>query len=376
MSQLFPEDHITFYPESIFSSKEDQMRFFEDFLLVGSRLGSLDDSVINLRMFYSLNKEFPISKDFSDLLEVNLDGKSEYKDMLEKFLKRYKVDYFKMALDSVVTAYFSKNIIIRVEEGFVFQVYYLKDQSDLVKKLEKTIDRLSHGESGKSNLFQIIYRKGSWHKSPIKNRELEDDIIASNYNDDIPDEAVQEFLRDKEQTGIMIFNGDPGTGKSYYLRYLAKTNPNLKFLFLRQEFMSQISSEKFLKFLFDNKGSVIVFEDCEDLVKRREQNTNIASLSSLLNLSDGIIGDQINLKFICTFNCKVSEIDEAIMRKGRMQVHYEFKPLAIEKANNLLKKLDSPAVATRQMTLADIYFSHKENNFSRKPRKAIGFGNN
>jgi ATP-dependent 26S proteasome regulatory subunit len=55
--------------------------------------------------------------------------------------------------------------------------------------------------------------------------------------------------------------------------------------------------------------------------------------------------DALKLKIICTANCKMDEIDNALLRKGRILTKYEFKKLSIDKTNSLLKKLNKKLIS-------------------------------
>jgi hypothetical protein len=39
--------------------------------------------------------------------------------------------------------------------------------------------------------------------------------------------------------------------------------------------------------------------------------------STLLNLTEGILGDFLSIQIICTVSCKASDLDPALMRPGR-----------------------------------------------------------
>ncbi len=91
---------------------------------------------------------------------------------------------------------------------------------------------------------------------------------------------------------------------------------------------------------------------------------NGASLETILNLSDGILGNTLKTKFICTFNTNLRNIDKALLRKGRLRMRYEFKKLSIEKTKRLVEG------ATKEMTLAEIY--NQEDN-GIKDKEKIGF---
>ena len=62
-------------------------------------------------------------------------------------------------------------------------------------------------------------------------------------------------------------------------------------------------------------------------------------VSALLNITDGLLSDWLNIQLICSFNSDISKIDSALMRKGRLIAKYEFKELEVEKANALSLKL-------------------------------------
>lgn len=67
----------------------------------------------------------------------------------------------------------------------------------------------------------------------------------------------------------------------------------------------------------------IVIEDAEDLLVSRDTNHN-SGISMLLNLTDGLLGQSLGIQVICTFNTHVSNIDRALLRKGRLIALYEF----------------------------------------------------
>lgn len=54
-----------------------------------------------------------------------------------------------------------------------------------------------------------------------------------------------------------------------------------------------------------------------------------SAVSSLLNLSDGILSDILKTSVIVTYNCPKQDVDDALKRKGRLQMDYEFSALSI-----------------------------------------------
>ena len=197
--------------------------------------------------------------------------------------------------------------------------------------------------------------------------------IESNYNDDlIPvDQRINELIH-KDESCIIILHGCPGTGKTSYIRNLISSNTDVKFYWIDSNMFAYLDSSEFITYLVTCKNAVFILEDSESLLKSREETKNPA-MQSLLNISDGMLGDSLKLKFICTFNTNTRNIDQAILRKGRMKVKYEFKELCLEKVKKLFKKqgLDE-SLATKDMPLCDIY-NFLEDNGNNTGRNKIGF---
>lgn len=189
--------------------------------------------------------------------------------------------------------------------------------------------------------------------------------IESNYNDDVPYKEMNAIIRDN-RAGLIMLYGKPGTGKTSLVKSLINDNRETNFIFVDTSVCESISDGLFLEFLQENKNAVIVFEDCEKLLASRENGGN-ESIGTLLNLTDGIIAESMKIKFICTFNCQLDEVDEALLRKGRLSLKYEFKELSIEKTRAIYPEAKEP------MTLADAHNAHKKNDFSEKKHRKIGF---
>lgn len=212
------------------------------------------------------------------------------------------------------------------------------------------------------NGFQTI-------KSKINSTSID---LAENYNDDITEvhEKLIEFLKSRD-TGLCLFRGEPGTGKSYFLRYLLTNCPN-NYIFIPNNVTSHLSSPDFLSFMMENKDSIFILEDCEQVLFNRELNPHNTGISGILNIADGLMSDVLNIKFICTFNTDINNIDKALLREGRCIINYEFKPLTIEKTKFLLHKLGKETDNCCEMTLAQIY-NYKDQIVSKTTKKKIGF---
>lgn len=196
--------------------------------------------------------------------------------------------------------------------------------------------------------------------------------LAVNYNDDFMDahERILSFCKDKEASGLVLLRGKFGTGKTMYMRHLfwllARSQD---IIYLPNELIHVIADPSFVGFMRAHSKSIVILEDAESVLRKRlEDGTDKRGVANILNLTDGILGDCLMLKIIATFNCEIGEIDEALLRKGRLICDYEFKPLATEKAKELFKKLgkenEFKGVHEEGYTLADIYNHGVKNRFN------------
>lgn len=193
--------------------------------------------------------------------------------------------------------------------------------------------------------------------------------ISLNYNNDFPYERIKEILNSKE-SGLIILNGIPGSGKTYAIRDLIY-NIDKNFIFLDSSCFNFITDSSFIELLTEFKDSIFVLEDCETLLQDRSLGNE--RLSALLNLTDGILGDSLNLKFICTFNSDLTSVDKAILRQGRLKLKYEFKKLTVDKVKALCDKLGIDLIGKYigPTALCDIYNFNIETG-NKEPKK-IGF---
>jgi len=198
--------------------------------------------------------------------------------------------------------------------------------------------------------------------------------LNTNYNDDLfsMHEKLISHIYQVDSNGVILFNGMPGTGKTSYIRHIIHSCAK-RFIYIPNNLFVHLMDPEFIAFICKFPESVIILEDCEELLRSRLSQKSESGLSNLLNLGDGLLGDALKLKMICTFNCKLSKVDEALVRKGRLSFHYEFGPLTVEKSNNLLQLLGYEERTNEPLTLAEIYNFNQEESSHASTQNNIGF---
>lgn len=271
------------------------------------------------------------------------------------------------------------------------RILYTEDSIDAAKDIwmkysELALEVYNNRIKEPDLLYQVetvgTDKDGCYFTKPLNIYPLEsinDPDFLCNYNTDLPDKQVHEFLK-MDRGGICIFNGTPGCGKSTYIKSLIFKNPGVHFIILPQYLL--LNQEAFRMFLLGtaNEGNrVFIIEDCEQLLVQREENgVQFASvISDILNYTSGVISDITCTKFIFTFNTDLTKIDKALLRRGRLKVKYEFMPLKGENLEKIAAKTRYILTDENKkdgVSLADLYANFEEVELGEtKKRKKIGF---
>ena len=186
-------------------------------------------------------------------------------------------------------------------------------------------------------------------------------------------EKIIHKLNEPKSKGLVLLHGTPGTGKTHYLKYLASKIKNKRVLFIPPFLADFITSPEMTPFLIQNAGSVLFIEDAEKVITDR--NTGGGNgVSNILNITDGILSDILNIQIVATFNMDKAKIDSALLRKGRLIAEHKFDALPTEDSQALIDHLGFDYKTDKPMTLTEIYnLSEVEYKSEDKGREKIGF---
>ncbi len=233
--------------------------------------------------------------------------------------------------------------------------------------------RQAYGLQKQPGFKVLIASDGGFYTDDINTLDFQSVDIGELYNDDFIeiDNTICQSLQ-KTESGMILLHGDPGTGKTTYIKHLICKFVDKEFIFIQNDFVKDLLKPSFVSFLLQNKNAILIIEDAEKVVVSRENSMNDSVVSTILQLTDGLFSDYLNIKIICTFNTNIERIDKALLRKGRMIAKYKFTALTPEKTATLAKKLGYEGVSGG-LTLADI-FGYEQRNYNLPAKKSMGFG--
>jgi hypothetical protein len=257
--------------------------------------------------------------------------------------------------------------------GEYMHLYYRTTPLEAVHEIRDEILRSFKLDFGGSPTILLLENTGNGLEVKEMTIDRIESELADNYNDDFQEVSatIMQRLSKPKDKGIVLLHGKPGTGKTSYIRYLI-ANVKKRVIFLPPNLAEGLTDPSLMSLIVDMADSILVIEDAEKIVIDRD-NSQYSAVSALLNLSDGLLSDCLNIQVICSFNTDVNHIDKALMRKGRLIARYEFRELEPDKANRLSAKLGQGRVYDVPVLLTDIYNPEDKEYRQTKATGTIGF---
>jgi hypothetical protein len=280
----------------------------------------------------------------------------------------YSGSFRKRSQPYVTIVHYNKKWIMTVDENSIKVYSHYFDYKALVQSVLEWLPQ--QDKVDKTATIDLVAYDRNYYTINSKINRVNINL-DTHYNDDVKEmyKTLLAFLNERE-CGLAVLHGAVGSGKTFFIKNLI-SSLDKQFILVTNAIAAHMAEPEFIAFMMENKDSIFILEDCEQILMAREENRFGGAISNILNMSDGLMSDIFNIKFICTFNTDISNIDEALLRPGRCFVNYEFKQLEAEKASKLLESLGHTIDKPRDMTLAEIY-NYKEIETVQKSKK-IGF---
>lgn len=343
----------------------------------------------------SYGSDFPVEQ----LFVVNFESiPSRYSDLTEysKELFKYLIEQgFEMCGESLETsARFEKkrlshqNLFINKKKKIIIITKNVGDTGNLFRALfyydsnSGSITKQINFEEINKYVIEKTKKNISLIKTDMGHLSIEDfDLnipqinLEFNYGHDFlkVHNSILNTLNEPQGKGIVLLHGEPGTGKTTYIKYLTGLIKNKEIIFVPPSMAESLSDPNIIPFLMENRNSILIIEDAEKVISDRRNNGSSQGVSNILNITDGILGDCLNIQIIATFNMSKERIDAALLRKGRLIAEHRFDKLSVDDTNKLLKHLNKSYVANEAMSLADIYNVDVELLKSEDNSSKIGF---
>jgi len=202
-------------------------------------------------------------------------------------------------------------------------------------------------------------------------------LERGNYTDKLLnqyDHVVADLKADSPCGRLVIMSGIPGGGKTFIARALLADVPNAAFVVVPPHLVKDLGSPELVPALVSAKNHgfegpvVLVLEDADKVLVNRSAG-DMAAISSLLNLGDGILGGVIDARILATTNASTLEMDPATRRPGRLCSYMNVGHLDPKHASLILKRLTGKDLrVAKDVTLAQVYYAARQHGWMPPPK--------
>lgn len=290
-------------------------------------------------ILYKLSKEGYSETSFDEIAKqlVNLEGQKVYESIVSGMEDNLYVWTKDDKLSAILEVSLSRGNLLSINafSSVPKLTEYLKNISKIFTPPSKkgyvfAITRNSHG----LGLTRIGYAGSKFEPNNYT------DAVVKDY------EYIIDDLKSKDPTGrVIILDGPTGSGKTYLTRSILAEITTAMFVIVPPNMIAAMGGPELLPLLlktkedYERKGPIVlILEDADQCLAPRHE-TDPSSISTILNLGDGIFGSLFDMRIIATTNAKAKEIDSAIIRDMRLSKRITIDYMSYDLANKIYKRL-------------------------------------
>jgi hypothetical protein len=185
---------------------------------------------------------------------------------------------------------------------------FARTYDDLLE-LHHEIQEFTYNSDTSITYFYI--KGGHLHSETVATEDTREPIFPELYPS-VDIEALRASYQQSPER-ILILYGEPGVGKTTFLRYLLNGNFYKKVAYIKDQ--ATLKDSELWYELTDGNYDLIIFDDLDDALSPRSKNSDTNFINNMLSYSDGII--RRDTKIVITTNQSIKEIDPALIRPGR-----------------------------------------------------------
>ena len=272
------------------------------------------------------------------------------------------------------------------EDGSVMVTIGTLDD-EIAQTVIKTVDPLLAADTGHAKISVIV--NGSHGPMLMNVGEGGNPFIPENYPPDavaVFNHVVHDLAAEHPCGRLTILTGLPGCGKTYFVEGLIEKQQHCRYIILPPSVIMNVAAPDLLKVLLPPDGgipkgpgrlkngtserrripTVLIIEDADEVLASRGLD-NLAAISSILNLADGILGRALDVRVIATSNIKIKEVDKALLRDGRLCRSHDFTELSAEQSQAIYEREVKRLGGVVTGTLEDVTVPSKQVGFFIAP---------
>lgn len=294
-----------------------------------------------------------------------------------------------------------QDAFLNLNGGHLYVTTFANSPQRAADRLAEILRLIPRGENPDPDTIPVTFWSLSTHGPASITRDLDADsweTIRENYTAETQaelDRMMSEGFRPGLGGQLLLWHGEPGTGKTTALRALARewkdwaevhyiVDPD-NFFGSAAYYMVNVlmGGEQYASLPGGNAEEedeakppwrILILEDCGEMLQPDARRDVGQALSRFLNACDGLIGRGLRVLVLVTTNEKLSKLHEAVARPGRCAAEIEFGTFAPLEADRWLEAHSvDPGSSNAHVTLADLY-AEVEGARRRESEPKVGFG--